>query len=126
MNVNQNHFFRIMPNSLASQISHITVINSLHIPVLIFSHVLLFSTAPKLTTMRTASAHDMNALHYEPDVDFDADAKMTTPMTHAHTGERAHGHDDVCFGFHFLFFCVRFLWLESNALLCLPKRYFYV
>eukprot|EP00598_Pedospumella_elongata_P016419 CAMPEP_0184989894 /NCGR_PEP_ID=MMETSP1098-20130426/30544_1 /TAXON_ID=89044 /ORGANISM="Spumella elongata, Strain CCAP 955/1" /LENGTH=574 /DNA_ID=CAMNT_0027514993 /DNA_START=129 /DNA_END=1853 /DNA_ORIENTATION=+ len=48
-------------------------------------------TPPKLTTMRTASAHDMNALHYEPDVDFDADAKMTTPMTHAHTGGDAKG-----------------------------------
>ena len=99
MNVNQNHCFRIMPNSLASLISHITVINSLHIPVLIFTLVLLFSSAPKLTTMRTASAHDVNALHYEPDVDFDADAKMTTPMTHAHTGELAYGHFDVfvCF-----------------------------
>ena len=79
-----------------------------------FLSILLFSTAPKLTTMRTASAHDMNALHYEPDVDFDADAKMTTPMTHAHTGERAHGHDDVCWVFLFLFFCARFLWLDSQ------------
>jgi len=65
--------------------------------------------------MRTASAHDVHALHYEPDSDLDcADSKLATPVPHNHNG--AFG-SPCCFVV--LLWCMVHLYAWENRILCL-------